>query len=380
MTHSSLLKTAAALFAVLAFTGCSLLKVSVATGDPLSRTEMNIRTLTRSFYYDLSAEIVRTADSIVAAAPETRFKTAAIRWKIRTTQAAVAAAMQGIPEVALADEWILCRQMEEAFNATPDSLLFGPQTDLARNTATQLARRAERLAREVLPHERYNLMTEFVTQYLRENPASGEGTAPVDTSFAWLQYLRDKGVEHTYAVGSISEVLADMGDRLSGQTRQLSNTVGWSKDILELQWQQDSLRSNLTRQLDSLERNFNRLTAVAENLPGISDAMIRSLNDQAKSLIYTLNYSVDNAFANLDRQREELQRFIAVERVSLVEAGRSALQDSLQQFTDSLPGLIGKILFYVVLALVVLLGLPFAAGFWFGRWRERAKTKKEKHS
>ena len=45
-----------ALFAA-ASTGCSLLKVAVATGDPLSKEEMNVRTMTRGFYYDMAGEV-----------------------------------------------------------------------------------------------------------------------------------------------------------------------------------------------------------------------------------------------------------------------------------------------------------------------------------
>jgi len=138
---------AAALFAALALTGCSLLKVAVATGDPLSKEEMNIRTMTRGFYYDMASEVSRTADSIAAAAPDIATRVAAVRWKIRATRAGVSAAMQGIPDVALADMWILCRRMDEGFAAAPDSLLFGAQSDLARDAAARLDRRAARPAR-----------------------------------------------------------------------------------------------------------------------------------------------------------------------------------------------------------------------------------------
>lgn len=48
------MKLAAALFAAASFAGCSLLKVAVATGDPLSKEQMNVRTMTRGFYYDMA--------------------------------------------------------------------------------------------------------------------------------------------------------------------------------------------------------------------------------------------------------------------------------------------------------------------------------------
>lgn len=131
--------------------------------------------------------------------------------------------------------------MDASFAARPDSLLFGAQSDIARRTARRLDARIVRLARQMLPEERYALMERFVGEYLAEHPAP-EGDAVDNTTLAWLEYLREHGVEHNYATGSIAEVLADVNDRVSGQTQQLSNTLGWSKDILEMQLRQDSLR------------------------------------------------------------------------------------------------------------------------------------------
>ena len=140
MTMNGWMKLAAALFAAASFAGCSLLKVAVATGDPLSKEQMNVRTMTRGFYYDMAGEVARAADSIVAASPDVNVRVAAVRWKIRATHAGVTAAMQGIPDVALADLWILCRRMNEGFAQAPDSLLFGLQSDIARDAALRLDR------------------------------------------------------------------------------------------------------------------------------------------------------------------------------------------------------------------------------------------------
>ena len=377
MNRYTLCMAAAALFAALALTGCSLLKVAVATGDPLSKEEMNIRTMTRGFYYDMASEVSRTADSIAAAAPDIATRVAAVRWKIRATRAGVSAAMQGIPDVALADMWILCRRMNERFAATPDSLLFGLQSDIARDAALRLDRRAGRLARQVLPDDRYALMERFVTDYVRDNPAS-EGDETDNTTLAWLEYLRAAGVEQDYATGSIAEVLADVNDRLSGQTQQVTNSVSWSKDIFEMRLRQDSLRLQVGAQLDSLERSFNRIVVVAEHLPEISDKVLEELNRQATQLIWTMNASVDNAFADFDRQRGELQQYVTREREALVEQLRATGDELVRTTLDAVPGLVGKILLYLVLALAVLIGGPFALGFWLGGVRAKARIKNEK--
>ena len=89
-----------------------------------------------------------------------------------------------------------------------------------------------------------------------ENPADGEMEGS-NTTLAWIEFLRANGIEHAYATGSIAEVLADVNDRVSGQTQQLANSVGWSKDLIrEMQLQQDSMRLEVGARLDSLERNF----------------------------------------------------------------------------------------------------------------------------
>ncbi|MFR4235805.1 MAG: hypothetical protein ACLT1W_05400 [Alistipes onderdonkii] len=335
MNRYTLCMAAAALFAALALTGCSLLKVAVATGDPLSKEEMNIRTMTRGFYYDMASEVSRTADSIAAAAPDIATRVAAVRWKIRATRAGVSAAMQGIPDVALADMWILCRRMDEGFAAAPDSLLFGAQSDLARDAAARLDRRAARLARQVLAVDRYGLMERFVGDYVRENPADGEMEGS-NTTLAWIEFLRANGIEHAYATGSIAEVLADVNDRVSGQTQQLANSVGWSKDLIAMQLQQDSMRLEVGARLDSLERNFTRIVVVAEHLPEISDKVLEELNKQVTQLIYTMNL----ASTRLRQLRPPARRaaaYVTAERQALVDQLRESADGVVQRALDAVP-------------------------------------------
>lgn len=369
------LKTAALCCLLAGMSACSLLKVSVSTGDPLSREQMDARVMTRGFYYDMAGEVARAADSIASLAHDPATRIAAVRWKIRTTQAGVSAAMQSIPDVALADLWILCRRMDRAFSERPDSALFGAQSDIARSTARRLDRQAGRIARQVLPADRYALMERFVGEQVRDNPYV-EGAEAGNTTLAWLEYLRASGVGHDYATGTIAEVLADVNDRVSGQTQQISNSIGWSGDILRIQLGQDSLQMELGRRLDSLGRDFSRMVAVAEYFPELSDMALEALNLQAAELMRTMESTMDAAFADIDRQRSELQAYVSHEREALVEQLRAAGGDLVQSGLAALPSLVGKALFYVVLALAVLVGGPFAVGFWLGGVRQRARGRR----
>lgn len=379
MNRPPLAATLAALLAGLALTSCSLLKFTISSGDePLPKEQMRLRTMTRGFYYDLTNEVARTADSIAAAAPRTSTKLAAIRWKIDATRAATSAALQTLPEVALADTWIFCRSMERYFDAQPDSLLFDAQTPLARDAAARLARRARRLAEELLSGERYELMERFVDRYLELNPPEKGEPAAADTSLAWIEFLEANGLEADLATGTVAEVLADASDKVSGQSRQLVNSVGWSKQMLELRMEQDSLRTRLGAQLDSLERGFERLVVVAEHMPEISDHLLEEIRAQATQLIRTLNYSVDNAFMQFDGQRTALEHYITTERQAVIDQLHRAAEETVQTALDAVPGMIGRIVFYVVAGLVVLLGLPFLAGFWLGGLRQKLRYAREK--
>lgn len=379
MNRLRILAALAAWWIAASLTSCSLLKFSIASNDePLSAAQTRTRAMTRGFYYDFSNEVARAADSIVAAAPDVRTKLAAIRWKIAATRAASSAALQTQPETALADLWILCRRMERRFAERPDSLLFGPQTPLAREAADRLAQRIGKLAHGVLPDDRCELMERFVDRYLEQKLPDGAEPAAADTSLAWTEYLREHGIETDFATGTVAEVLADASDKASGHTRQLANSIGWAKEMLELQLQQDSLQTQLGAQLDSLERGFGRLVAVAEHLPEISDHMLDEVRAQATQLIHTLNSSVDNAFLQFDRQRSALEYYISAERQSVIDQLHQAAEQTVQKALDAVPGMIGRIVFYVVAGLIVLLGLPFLAGFWLGGLRQKLRAERKK--
>ena len=199
-----LLKIFAAVAVLLSFGSCSLLKVSVDTGNPpLPASEANTRMMTRGFYYDLADEIARTADSVAAASSEIPVRIRAIRWKMQATRAAVTAVMQSNPDVALIDTWLLCVRMDSAFRRLPDSLLFAGQTPLVRKVVARLDRKAEHLASTLLAPEKFALMQEFVGNYMQANPVTGSQFTPVNTTLPWIEFLQSKGVETQYNLSLI---------------------------------------------------------------------------------------------------------------------------------------------------------------------------------
>ncbi len=140
--------------------------------------------------------------------------------------------------------------------------------------------------------------------------------------------------------------------------------------------EQDSTRSQLLRQIDSLDRNFRRMAAVMEHIPEISTFVAETFGERVGELIEAMDASVNHAFVQLDRQRDELQRYVSAERGELMRDVDRAAADTVRAALDGLPALVGKIVGWLVLLVVVVLGLPFAAGFWLGGLRERVRRRR----
>lgn len=359
--------------------GCSLLRFTVSTGEsPLPEADSRMRLMSRGFYYAATDEIMATADSIAAGSDDPEIQRRTIRWKLHATRAAVTAAMQQAPELAVLDTWILYRNMDSLFARRPDSLLFGPGSWLARQTAHRLHRKAQYLAKEVLPAERYDLMRQFVAE--RPVPTPDQEVESDRTMLPWVDFLRAHGIEPNYPVGTIAEVMADMGDRVGSTVQQTTYALDWTGDLISLRMQQDSLRDRLASQLDSLERDFSRLTAVAADLPGVSREIAAELNAALAQAMATFNAGVDNAFADIDRQRMALQAYVSAEREALIAQAQTAVDDAVGRVITAVPALVGKIVVWIILLVVILVGLPFLLGFQTGRWREKTHRRKNRQN
>ena len=369
------LPTVTVLVAVL-FSACSLFKVSVSSGDPLPPQEAELRTITRGFYYEFQQQVTHAADSMAELSDDTQAKMRCIRWKMHATSAAASAAMQSAPEIAAIDMWLLCTSMNRTFTTLPDSLLFFEQTPIARQTAEALEKRYSELLARTMSPERFSLMNDFVSTHnqlflLNKEPS------PANSSIAWLDYLKAHGQDHTASAGSIPEAITEVGGKMEGYAQQFSNSLSWNKDLLGLQLREDSVYAKLSGTVDSLNRDFERVVLILEHFPEISDHMLESLNTQVNEMLQSFEQTVNGTFANIDYQRTEMQTYISEERKALMGDLQTVADQSIQQLTDAIPRLIGKVLGWIILFLVAAVGVPFALGFWTGHLYAGRKRKKQ---
>lgn len=304
----------------------------------------------------------------------------AVRWKLETTRAITSAALKSVPELSAVETWVLCRNLDKTLEALPDSVLFGNRTPILRSTVDKLEKQYRRHLAEVMDKERFALMTEFVELHsMAFTPDTPSYLS--NPSSEWMEFLKGKGKDYKRSVGSVSEVIADAGDRVERCADQVSKDLSFGREIWEYRLEGDSIYGKLNCRLDEMEHNFDRMVSVMERLPEISDCMLDSLGQQAQEIMELMTLMVDETFNSVDYQRREMQRYISEERKSILEEMRGMADASLRTLVDALPGLIGRITGWSILLVVVVFGVPFMAGFWLGKLHEREHIeKKEKRN
>lgn len=198
-----------------------------------------------------------------------------------------------------------------------------------------------------------------------------------DMSSEWAEYLKEKGLDYNYSVGSISETIVDTGDKMERYADQVSKDISSGREILEYRFEQDSIYGRLNYRLDAMSRDFDRMVSVMENLPEISTNMLDSLGQQAQEIMELINIVVNETFNNFDHQRTEMQQYMSEERESIMQEMQIMTENSLQTVLDAIPKLIGKVIGWIILLIIVVFGIPFTAGFWLGKLHEK-KHKKSK--
>lgn len=370
-----LFTVAAVCFAAMGLGGCSLLKVSVSTGEPFTESENDLRMATRGFWRTFSTEVIRAADSIAACTADPDIRMRAVRWKLDATRAATSAALKATPELAAVETWVLCADQLKALEAMPDADLFGPLTPVARSAARRLERTCRGQLEQAMDAGRFALMAEFVERHGTAEVPDRKAAGP-DASSEWMDFTKERGVPCKRSVGSVPEVIAYAGDRMEGYADQASRDLSYGKELLEYRLGRDSTYARLARRLDGMERDFDRMVAVAEGLPGVSAAMLDSLSMQARDIMQLMAFMVDDTFEGIDFQRREMQDYISGERESIMDGMRQMADESLRTVLSELPALVGKVAGWIILLVIVVLGAPFLAGFLLGRMYGRRSERK----
>ena len=355
--------------------GCSLLSLK-SPERPLSARDLNARLLTRELAAQFQTAVTRCAANIEATEQDQTVLDNALRWEIAAFAESRRASTQMAPTMSLLDTWALAAQMQ-AFMAAgaPGGALFGAHQEAVRQVSGDFAEGAAGLARRLLSAPDFARYQAFVEQYAQQHPL-------VDLTFARASVMelwsREQGGDAKLidSLGTVPEAVADAAQRLQiyGDTvpPQLMHET-------ELALRQSGYsRAQVNAALQRLDERFARLADVAQSAPQLVQGAIGDVRLSLREVVDRLDASSRETTAALGAERTALFANIQSEREAMVAAvntQRTAFAADATRVADrvvttageQLRRLIAQTLLLLTLLFAVVLGLPFAAGYFLGR-------------
>ncbi len=371
----------AALGVLLGLAGCSLISIK-SPERPLSTRDMNARILTREATTHFLEASARSTDSILASESDPVIIEHTLRWELAVIETSREAETQLSPLISLIDTWALALQMEAfAAQGGAGGKLFGTHQAAIRLLTESYADEVQGLAHGLLTAHELSDYQGFVNGYVREHPLQDLRFFRPSVPAEWS---RQKGAESSLLdqVGTIPQALADTAQRLQiyGDTVPQQAVRRTQLAMRESGYSPSDVRAALARLDDRLER----LTAVAEGSPELLHDAQAELRTSLHELIDRLDASVRATavavhgeraalFANIQEERAALLSDLDVQRKAL-SADASRIGEQLVKTSASeVRRLTREVLLLSILLTIVLLGLPFAAGYLVGRARSTGR-------
>jgi hypothetical protein len=367
----------ACLTVVLCVEGCSLVSLK-SPERPLSTRDLNTRILTREFSYHFISAVEQRADEIANSESDPRIVANTLRWKIGAALESQRAATRVAPQMSLLDTLALTSQMKAFLSpGNPGGALFGAHQEAALSIASELDEDARTLARSLIPARELEKDQAFVEMYTREHPLTSLDFVRASVVELWTQ---SQGVEIKLvdSLGTIPEAMADVSDRFKISSEALASQAMWRTQLAmrDSGYSGNDIRSAL-RQLDD---RLAKVSAAAENAP---ELMHDAVADVRRSVFEALDRVDKSSAAMIEKlrvEREALTEDLHNERDTVLAAAdtqRKALAQDVSRIADQVVKSSGEqvrslarevLLLLIVLAIVVL-GLPFWAGYMVGRVR-----------
>ena len=280
--------------------------------------------------------------------------------------------------MGLLDTWAFTTEMQQFLSpGAAGGALFGKDQAAAATLATQYADAAAAMAQHLLTPKEFQAFQAFVTDYAREYPFVNLKFVRPSVVQLWVQ-KSGAGSALMDSLGTIPEALADTSDRVQVLSETLPAEAMWRTQLAlaDSGVTGDDLRGALQR----LDERLARMSLAAENAPAL---MRETVGDVRRSLLEVINRLDASSAATLNTVHSErlaLSETLSTERAALLAAAdteRQALaldaaglaRQVVAASGEEVRRLVREAVLLLMLLALVLLGLPFAAGYYVGRSR-----------
>jgi hypothetical protein len=337
---------------------------------PLSARELNARVLTREFAARFIFSVEQTADEIAAGTDDPHIQLNTLRWKIAATSASNRAASQIAPMLGLLDTWALAVQMREYLDGGRGGSLFGPQQPSAVKVATDLANEAEGMARGLGPPQEFQRQLRFVHGYAIAHPIESLDFARASVVDLWGQETGTT-TKLIDTVGTVPEAMAQTSDLIRMYGDSVPSLMLWRA---ELAAQKSGISSkDLQTALQRLDERLARLSAMADATPELVNGVVRDVGKQVDSSWVEMLDNVRSErialVAAVSQEREAATKDVDAERQALAADAARISSQVISDMGTQVRRLVREALSLIIVLAIVILGLPFTAGYLVGRAR-----------
>lgn len=366
---------------ILLLQSCSLFKISADFGMlPMPQKDLNARVAVRMYATNFTDVVAAAADTVFAmsgvdkkilGSERDSIRITSIRWKRNATSACMNTSLNSIPEGAIVNTWVLVKGMDR-IDWNKELKSYGYVAD---TTSGRLLGRYRLVISDFLGNSKFNKMSSFVDSILVVAPLDMQFNVK-DYTYEWLKYSGVPDSMFVKTVGSISEVIADLNDRISKYSVNASNQMSWGAEQLEYKWGMSMTDSTYKAGLDSLNHSLTMLKSAFRSAPGKVDSLVADITMRVDGMIkradFAFNSSMTQTFAQLAVEREALQEYVTKERAAIMADGKIMVDDSVQKAMETAFKLIRNLLIYFIIFVFLLIGMPFYIGYRMGH---RKSTK-----
>ena len=348
---------------------CSL--VSVKTPEkPLSTRDLNARILTHEFSARFIVAVEQTADEMSAATGEPAVHLNVLRWKIAASSASQRAATQMAPMMGLLDMWALAVQMYEYLANGAGRALFGTEQPHAVALAAELAAEAQDMARRLIAAEEFENDRRFIDGYVRAHPIESLSFARASIVDIWTQ---DRGakVKLVDSLGTVPEAMAEARElvRMYGDTAP--SQVLWRAQLAALE--SGISGKDVQAALRRLDERMERLSVMADAAPELVNGIVRDARKRVDTswveMMDVLHTEGTTLSTTLRTERQAAADAIDVERAAVAADAARIASQVIRDAGEEARRLVREALLLAIALAVVVLGLPFVAGYVVGRTR-----------
>jgi hypothetical protein len=363
------LRAAACAVLLASMASCSLVSVK-SPEKPLSARDLNARLLTHEYSAHFIAAVEQTANQISGASADPAIRMNALRWKMAASANSQRAASQVVPMIGLLDTWALSVQMQQYLADGAGRAVFAAQQPLAVSLAEQLAAQAKDLARRLTTTDEFDHDQRFIDDYVHAHPIESLQFARASIMDLWTQ---DRGVQVPLvdSLGTVPEALANAGDlvRMYGDTA--SSQMIWNAQLAVLE--SGLSGKELQAALQRLDEHLAELSEVANQTPslikGVAHDVDTRINASWTEMIGALHTEGRTLSGSMSTERQATVQALDVERAAVTADAAHIAGQIVAEAGEQARRLLREALFIVIAIAVVLLGLPFAAGYLVGRAR-----------